>query len=248
MFLFVTIIYSFILQFCLNYKELEKHSSVKVKPNEKVYFDITSFKTGDLITIEVIMDLFGGSSSAKSKYTFHIDQVSSSNYYDIERWNTLRKVNNGNVSCDGDDCTFTWEEIKQEGNRYIYIIPLEPFSGYTFWEDTIKIRHPGGLSAGAIVGIVFGCIAFVAIIITIISCCCCRYNPRCYNCCTCCRCCNCCCCKRLPYGVGYNPGVQVQIQPPIPAPVPVAAPAYPPPMYPQPGYVQPVPYSSGAFI
>ena len=236
MFLFITIIYSFLLQFSLNYTQLKKHSSVKVMPNEKVYFDLSSFEVGDLITIEITMDLFWGGD--RNKYTYQIDQVPATSYYD-SYWNTLRKVTNRNVSCDDDDCTFTWEEIKREGSTYIYIIPLAPYSNFINHNEKIKIKHPGGdLSAGAIVGIVLGCVAFVVLVSVCIPVCCCKYNPRCYNCCPCCRCC---CCKIYTYGDTY--GRSVVVQPPV-YPVVEPAPVYPPPVYPSPV----VPYSGSNFI
>ena len=37
------IIYSLVLNICLSYTELKKHSSVKVNPGEKVYFNIEDF-------------------------------------------------------------------------------------------------------------------------------------------------------------------------------------------------------------
>ena len=242
MFFFI-IIYSFLLQFSLNYTQLKKHSSVKVKPEEKVYFDLSSFEVGDLITIEITMDLFFGGD--KTQYTYQIDQVPATSYYG-EYWNTLRTVTNKNVSCDGSDCTFTWEEIKREGSTYIYIFPPAPFDDfYTFWNEKIKIKHPGGdLSAGAIVGIVLGCIAFVVLISVCIPVCCCKYNPSCYNCCPSCRCC---CCKIYTYGDTY--GRSVVVQPPV-YPVVQPAPVYPPPVYPTPVYpaAAPVPYSGSNFI
>ena len=68
MFLFITIIYSFLFKYSLNYTQLKKHSSVKVIPDERVYFDISSFEVGDLITIEIIMDLWHGTYTM-SQYT-----------------------------------------------------------------------------------------------------------------------------------------------------------------------------------
>ena len=254
---FILLILSlFSLSIC-QYKELKKHSSVKVAPQTKVYLDLSSFKTGDLISFEIEMNLFYGGNT--NYYEFFIDQVSVSSYYDSTYWNNLRRVKNGNVSCNiHDECTFTWEEIKREGSTYIFIYPPAPYSSfYTFWDEKIKIKNlGGGLSSAAIVGIVFGVIAFIAILILIIVfCCCCRQNNQC---CLCCRCCDCCCCKRMYYGATIQ--ASIPIQPVYPQPVPVVsvtpvapvtpayptpAPAYPitGPVYPQ-GYNQSQPYTS----
>ena len=207
------------------------------------------------------MDLFFGGD--RTKYTFQLDQIPVNNYYDANSWENLRTISATDVSCDDDDyCTFRWEEIKKEGHNYIYMIPSIPYSSFTFFDNKIKIIHPGGFSAGAIVGIVFGCLAFAAIIIIIISCCCCKYNPRCNNCCLCCRCCGCCpCYHQMDYIGAYSRTVQVQpavypvpVAAPVPvvAPVPAPAPVYPPPQagYPPSGYNQPAayPYSSANFV
>lgn len=264
MFLLLIIFSLFLKALSENYQKLSKHSSVKVIPNTKVYFDISSFNTGDLISFEIILDLFHGGGSRDS-YTFQIDQVEANSYYDSNYWNNLRTVVNKNVSCDNfdDKCTFTWDEVKQEGKKYIYIIPPAPYDNfYTFWGNKIKIKHLGGeLTAGAIVGIVFACIVFVTIIIVSISCCCCHLNPNCYTCCykccpsclCCCNCCSCCCNYRRPYYPGAIGGnaVQVPVSQPVPVPVYPNVVAYPSsagaiitqPVYPQP-YPAPV-YPTG---
>ena len=166
--LILLILSLFSLNLC-QYTQLKKHSSVKVSPGAKVYLDLSSFNTGELISFEIEMDLlFGGKSTV---YEFHIDQVPASSYYDPNYWNTLRKVRNGNSSCDDDgECLFEWEEIKKEGNTYIYIIALAPPS---ILSSKIKIKNLGGeLSSGAIVGIVFGVIVFIAIFVVMITYCC----------------------------------------------------------------------------
>lgn len=251
-----------------DYKELSKHGSVNVKPETSVYLDISSFPVGELISFEINMNVFFGDYTCKERYEFYIEQVPATTYYDPNYWNLekLRKVINRNVSCSGEDCTFTWEEIKEEGKNFIYIFPPAPFPDfYTFWDEKIKITHLGSklgeLSKGAIAGIIIGCIFFLAIIITLISVfCCCSKGNRCYNCCPCCACC--CYCKRPypdspPVPVG---SVQVQVQQPIyPTPVPVVnnyggavpSPVYPNPAYPTPVYqpeIGSVPYSSSAFV
>ena len=249
----ILMIYLICLIQCDSYKELGKHSSVKVSSgNIKIYFDLSPFEAGELLQFEITMDLFFGSD--KSKYGFYIKQVEANNYYDSDSWaSTLsNKVINRNVSCDDDgDCTFSWDEIKEEGKNYIYINLPEPFNGFfTTWDKKIKIKHLGGLSDGAIAGIVLGCLAFVGIIAAIIGCLCCKLNPRCYiccsNCCPCCKCCLC-CCKKTQYklnGTVHIPAQPVVIQAPVPAVIP--DPYYPPPVYPQPDYAPSAPYTSAA--
>lgn len=259
----LTIILSlYILTSCQKYSQLKKHSSVKVAPLTRVYFDIKDFETGELISLEIKMDLFFGGNT--NRYDFYIEQVPATSYYDPYYWDLdhLRFVENGNVTCDSDrECTFTWEEIKEEGKNFIFIIPPAPFDDfYTFWDKKIKIKNPGGeLSGGAIAGIVIGCILFAALAITLIAiagCCCC--NKSCGDCCPSCACCACCfCCNRIHYMTGM--GINVQVQPailPPPASVPVYPAQVPPPVYPQPIYptpayqpgIAPAPYSSAAFV
>lgn len=226
---------------CQSYKELSKYSSVTVKPNTKVYLDISSFDVGELISFEIKMDLFF-SSSSRDSYTFKIGQVSASSYYDQNCWNNLQTVTNRNItSADIDDYIYAWEEIKEEGKNFIFIIPLSPYSSFSSFDNEIKISNIGGLSAGAIAGIVVGVVSFVLIIVLIILLC--RY---CNQCCSCCSCCNCCCgcnCSipiRSNYGVVIPspPTVQVQVQQPVyPQPQPVyQQPIYQEPVYQQPAY------------
>ena len=156
---------------------------------------MSPFEVGELIQFEITMDLSHGWDTSQCK--FYIQHVGASTHYDGTAWANLPLMTNKNVSCDSDDdCTFSWDEIKQEGKNYIYISVPEPYSGfYSFWDEKIKIKHLGGLSDAAIAGIVLGCCAFVGIIAAIIGCCCCKYNPRCYTCCQrCCPCCHCCLC------------------------------------------------------
>ena len=67
---FIVILSLFIVVPCSYYKELGKYDSVSVAPNIHVYLDISSFKTGDTITIEIDMDLFHGSSENKKNTIF----------------------------------------------------------------------------------------------------------------------------------------------------------------------------------
>lgn len=260
---FILLILSLLSLSICQYKELKKHSSVKVVPNTKVYLDLSSFEIGDLISFEIKMDLFFGGNT--NYYEFYIDQVPATSYYDPNYWNNLPLVRNGNVSCDVDrECVFKWEEIKKEGSTYIYIIAPTPFEDfYTSWNKKIKIINLGGeLNAGEIIGIVFGVIAFIAILVVLIVCCCCVYhrNNRCILCCRCCSCCDCCCCKKMYY-VQSNIPYQ---QPVYPAPVsvvPVAPIAHVSPIYTNPvpvypiigqaypqGYPSSQPYSSADYL
>ena len=103
--MFILLILSLLSLICCDYKELKKHSSVKVIPDTKVYLDLSNFETGDLIAFEIEMDLFYGSQT--SFYEFYIDQVPASSYYDPTYWSNLRRVKNANVSCESDnECTF----------------------------------------------------------------------------------------------------------------------------------------------
>ena len=228
---------------CQNYKELPKYSSVTVKPETKVYLDITKFDVGDLISFEIKMDLFF--SSYRDRYEFQIGQVSASSYYDPNCWSNLNTVINKNKTSDDDfdDSIFTWEEIKEEGKNFIFIIAKEPFPGfYSFHNNKIKISNVGGLSTGAIAGIVVGVVSFVLIIILIILLC--RYCNQCCNCCSCCNCCCGCNCY-LPFKRNYRvviptPNIQVQVQQPVyPQPV-YQQPVYQQPVYQQPVYQQPI--------
>ena len=95
---FILILSLLMLVPCSYYKKLAKYDSVSVAPNTHVYLEISSFKTGDTITIEIDMDVFFGSSENKKKYDFQIDQVPANSYSDSYYWNKLRPVSNSNVS------------------------------------------------------------------------------------------------------------------------------------------------------
>ena len=240
MFKLFIILSSIILSLC-EYKELPKNDYINVVPDTNVYFDISSFDEGESIDFEFEMDLIYGDYTSKTRYTFKIDQVQATSYSDSTSWTGLRQVTNRNVSCDFDDvCTFTWTEKKQAGKNYIDIIPPEPYNGFCSSNcRKIKITHDGngGLSAGAIVAIVFAVIIFIAIIVLIIVFCCCCTGDRTGCCFHCCPSCALCCCPRrygvgtvpVPYGTGMNVVVQQPMYPPVvPAyPAPVAT-VYPP--------------------
>ena len=165
----ITLLCTLIALALCDYKKLSKYSSVSVKPDTKVYLDLNSFKTGDLISLEINMDLFFGGST--SSYEFQIDQVPATTYYDQDYWDGLRTVINRNVTCSSVHyCKFSLEEIKREGNNYIYIIVPSPFSDfYSFWGNKIKISNTGGLSSGAIAGIVIGILVPILLIVGLVT-------------------------------------------------------------------------------
>ena len=69
------------------YQEIEKYDSVEVIPDTKVYIDISSFDTGELISIEIGLDFYDVRSSVnKDLYKHKVGQVSSSTYYDANGW------------------------------------------------------------------------------------------------------------------------------------------------------------------
>ena len=165
-----------ILSSCKNndslFQKLSWHSSLEVLPETRVYYDISSYNEGDLISFKIYMDYFG-SFSQKGIYRFKIDQVPTSNQFDEEYWKNLRSVTNKNVSYSGhfqDFCTFSWDETKKKGNNFIFIYLPTPFQDFnSFWKRKIKIENVG-ISIGGIIGIIVGCAVFVAILITIIIC------------------------------------------------------------------------------
>ena len=97
----ITLLCTLIALALCDYKKLSKYSSVSVKPDTQVYLDLKSFKTGDLISLEIKMDLFFGGST--SSYEFQIDQVPATTYYDQDYWDGLRTVINRNVTCSSTD-------------------------------------------------------------------------------------------------------------------------------------------------
>ena len=165
--------------FC-TYKELSKYGSVEVgQPDTRVYLDITSFNTGDVISFEFKMDLFFAHFDEQERFIFQIGQVSVSSYADSHAWNNLPNVTNRNVTQENtltkDDYIFTWDEIKQEGKNYIFVICPEPFDGFfSFWDKKIKINNLGGKggTSGATIAIIIVVIFIVIIIVTIIVVCC----------------------------------------------------------------------------
>ncbi len=191
----------YILSSGIVYKKLSKYSSVKVEPKTHVYLDISSFSDYDIIKLELSMNLWR--TSYTQSYSFSIGQVWSSNPPDSSLWDSLPTVSSGgkNHSCGFTDyCYFNWNETKRSGANYLFIIPSEPYTGFFSRDGNyIKVNHLGGLSTGAIVGIVFGCIGGVVLIVIIIYCCCCRQKPN--------------------YGITNPPAALTSVQPIVPTTV-----------------------------
>ena len=167
----LVLLFLFSSAFC-SFKELKKFGSAEIIPDTKVYLDITSFNTGDVISFEFKMDLFFAHYEEQERYIFQIGQVFASSYADYSCWENLPNVTNRNVSKDGDfsdDYIFSWDEIKQEGKNYIFIICPEPFDDfYTFWGNKIKIKNIGGNGSSANVAVIVVIIIVVIIVIVII--------------------------------------------------------------------------------
>ena len=160
----------------IEYKKLSKYSSVTVKADTRVYLDISSFKTNDKLKFEFSLDLFF---SNKYSYTFQIGQTTSTSYLDLNKWESLPKETSSDLSCDITKyCTVKYQTTKDIGANYIYIIPLIPQDTIITWNKDIKIAQTGGLSGGAIAGIVIGCVAGAVILIIILYFCCCREQPK----------------------------------------------------------------------
>ena len=162
----IIVLSQFVLFFCVDI-ELPWHGSLEVIPDTFVYYDISSYSPGDTITFNITMKYFG-SFSRRDCYNFQIDQVPTKDPHDSYYRKNLRRVSNKNVSYSGHFGTFTWNEIKQSGNHYIFIIlPAPYFDFYSFWKYKIKIENPG-ISVAAIIGITIGCAVFISIAIIII--------------------------------------------------------------------------------
>ena len=157
----------------IEYQKISKYSSSRVKPDTRVYIDISSFKTGELIKLELSMDQAMNLGN-KNSYTFYIGQKYATDIKYDYYWQNLTKVVNKNyTSSSFSYYYYPWNEIKQAGTNYVLIIPPAPFdSFYTSHNEKIKVNHLGGLSAGAIVGIVFGCVGGVVLLIVLIIKCC----------------------------------------------------------------------------
>ena len=168
---FIIILSQFILYFCEDI-ELSWHGSLEVIPDTFVYYDISSYDPGDKITFKITIDYSDTADLImKNCYNFKIDQVPTKDPHDSYYKENLRNVSNKNVTYSGRNgytSTFTWDEIKQSENNYIFIILPTPFPDYyRTWERKIKIEV-AGLSIVAIIGIIIGSFSFIALIIAAI--------------------------------------------------------------------------------
>lgn len=168
----ILFIFLFSITFCNEIKELKKYSSIKVAPETLVYMDISSFKTGENIYFEIIMDLFfADHNQQKEEYTFNIDQVSYITH-DENNWNSLTSVTTRDKE-ERTETIFKWKETKKEGMTYIYIKTPTPYNDYSHWENTIEIKNTLKNNATTLAIILCTVIAGIIIIVIIIVCCCC---------------------------------------------------------------------------
>ena len=56
--MFILLVLSLLSLIWCQYKKLEKHSSVIVNPYTQVFLDLSSFKTDDIISLKIVMNLF----------------------------------------------------------------------------------------------------------------------------------------------------------------------------------------------
>ena len=163
--------------FCDNYKELPKYGSIEVYPYTRVYLNISSFKTGEIIYFEITVNSLNSNYFEKNKYSFQIEQVSTSSYSDYY-WDNLNKVTSTNVKNEIlYDYIFKWEEKKLEGKTYIFIITPEPFYSLFNRDYKIKIKNTKGNSLDIteiIVEIIASLVLLIIVIIIIICCCKCK--------------------------------------------------------------------------
>ena len=132
----IIVLSQFILFFCEDI-ELPWHGSLEVIPDTFVYYDISSYDPGDTITFKITMSYFG-SFSRSDCYNFQIDQVPTEDPHDSYYRKNLRHVCNKNISYNDNSKStrvYTWNETKQSGNHYIFIILPAPYNGfYSFWK------------------------------------------------------------------------------------------------------------------
>ena len=97
--------------FC-GFRELPKNGQIRVIPDTEVYLDLSSFKVGDLITINITINLFFAKS--RDTYSFYIDQVPASSWDNYSYWTNLTKVKYIDESSVSGNCKFKWEEKKRK--------------------------------------------------------------------------------------------------------------------------------------
>ena len=160
--------------YCYNYKELPKYGSIEVYPYTRVYLNISSFETDEHISFEITMNFGYSSYYERNEYSFQIEQVSVSSYSDYYDWDNLKGVTSTNVDNNGfDDYTFKWEEIKQEGKTYIFILTPEPFYNfdYKIKIENIQENSSDNSDSNTVVDIIIGVIAIIIGVVIFIYCC-----------------------------------------------------------------------------
>jgi hypothetical protein len=156
------------LVLCTTYQELSKYGSINVKTNDYVYLDISSFKTNEMIHLQINLHKF---LSSISSFNFKIGQVSVSSYKDSNAWDNLRTVTNRNLISDGIlETSFCWTEFKEEGKNYLFIITPDPSKNNAIFKvSTMTIINTGGLSILTKVWVVLGIsLPLIAVIILVI--------------------------------------------------------------------------------
>ena len=108
--------------FC-DFKELPKYGEIKVIPDTKVYLDLSSFKIGDSISIDIKIDLYF--SESKYEYSFDINQVPASSWNNSEFWRYLKEVTKKDMECELGNCILNWKE-KKKREAIIFLLFLLP--------------------------------------------------------------------------------------------------------------------------
>ena len=109
----ILIYFLLVIVSCDKYEQLSKYGCVMIIPSyTRVYIDISSFETGELISFAMKMAL----SDCKNitSYSFQINQINPSYYYEEDYWKELTTVVTNNSTCSGDGCIFYWQEIKKK--------------------------------------------------------------------------------------------------------------------------------------
>jgi len=184
MFLLIFLLFLYVSSESIEYSKLNNFESVVVKPDTRVFLDISTYPVDQSIYLQFNMKLSMGGS--QNYYNFKLDQTSASTSEDTNVWENLPKVKSTNVTCDKFfACSFKWTEKKKKGSNYLYIIPLAPYSDfYTFFHEKITVSQIGGksqkqieeeskkLTTGGYLGLVFGTIGGAILVTVIISCLC----------------------------------------------------------------------------
>ena len=160
--------------YCYIYIELPKYGSIEVYPNTRVYLDLSSFETDEHISFEIAMNYGSSSYYERNQYSFQIEQVSVSTYSDYYDWDNLLGVTSTVIVNDKWwDLTFKWEEIKQEGKTYIFIITPKPFDyfNYKIKIENIQENSSDSSDSNNVVDIIIGVVAAIIGVGILIFCC-----------------------------------------------------------------------------